>query len=259
MKCVYEAPNALEARMIADVIERSGISCRIDGEYLQGGVGELFVGDFIRILVEDEDYVAGRVVVKNWEATEVVEEPEIAPKSKINIIFSVSLSLLVGLIIGVGCTYFYFNTSITYGGMDHNRDGINDEVWTYVRGRIHKTEVDGNFDGEFDEIYTHTLRGGTNYSESDINFDGVFETFTMFENNLAYSSKQDTTNDGFKDLHTYYSLGVVDTVEFYDAATGHLIKTQKFNGFKLVSSKFDSNNDGVLDTIVEYDQYEEVK
>ncbi len=259
MKCVYEAPNALEARMIADVIERSGISCRIDGEYLQGGVGELFAGDFIRVLVDDEGYAAGRSIISDWEAAEVVKEPHREPESKKNLVFSVFLSLLVGVIVGVGCTNFYFNTSLTYGGMDHNGDGIKDEVWTYVRGRIHKTEMDRNFDGKFDEVYTYTLRRGINYSESDLNFDGVFETFTMFENNMGYLSKQDTTMDGFKDLHTHYSLGAVDTVEFYDSATGRLIKSQKFNGFKLVSSRFDSNNDGTLDVVVEYDQYEEIK
>ena len=41
MKTVYEAPNTVEAQMILDLLERAGLSGKISGDYLQGGVGEL--------------------------------------------------------------------------------------------------------------------------------------------------------------------------------------------------------------------------
>jgi hypothetical protein len=37
-------------------VEQRGISGRIEGEYLQGGIGELEAMDFVRVLVADEDY-----------------------------------------------------------------------------------------------------------------------------------------------------------------------------------------------------------
>ncbi|MEN8226403.1 MAG: DUF2007 domain-containing protein, partial [Bacteroidota bacterium] len=41
MKCIFEASSGLEAHMISNLLQQDGIEARIDGEYLQGGVGEL--------------------------------------------------------------------------------------------------------------------------------------------------------------------------------------------------------------------------
>ncbi|GMW06630.1 MAG: hypothetical protein AMXMBFR8_14270 [Nevskiales bacterium] len=41
MKRIYEAANAIEAHMIVHLLGQAGIEGRVEGEYLQGGVGEL--------------------------------------------------------------------------------------------------------------------------------------------------------------------------------------------------------------------------
>lgn len=41
MKCVFTASTGVEAHMVLNLLEQEGIEGRIEGEYLQGGVGDL--------------------------------------------------------------------------------------------------------------------------------------------------------------------------------------------------------------------------
>ena len=261
MKCAYEAPNGLKARMISDLISQVGIHCRVDGEFLQGGVGELFAGDFVRVLVEDEDYEQARLVVNTWQATQVnqISTDPVAKNKSSNNVLSIFIALVIGLLIGSGGIHSYYNTSETHGGADHNRDGVLDEKWTYLRDSISKIELDHNFDGNVDEIVYYSSRGLVNYAESDVNYDGVMETRTKYKNDKPVLRKSDSNGDGIKDLYTYYDDGGSFKMEFYNTQTHALIKVQYFDEFRLTSSKYDSNNDGILDTVVDYDQYEEIK
>jgi putative signal transducing protein len=74
MKCVYEASTGLDAHMILNLLEQRRISGRIEGEYLQGGIGELSAMGFVRVLVEDEDYTAAKLIISEWEAIQLPEE-----------------------------------------------------------------------------------------------------------------------------------------------------------------------------------------
>ena len=67
MKSVFEASSGLDAHMVLDLLAQRGISGRIDGEYLQGGVGELQAMGFVRVLVEEEDYAEARQIIDEWE------------------------------------------------------------------------------------------------------------------------------------------------------------------------------------------------
>lgn len=71
MKTLYEAANALEAHMLADLLKQEGLQAQVLGEHLQGAVGELPAGGFVRLLIPDEQYGAARAVVERWEATQV--------------------------------------------------------------------------------------------------------------------------------------------------------------------------------------------
>jgi hypothetical protein len=261
MKCVYEAPDGLEARMVADLIEQTGIACRVDGEFLQGGVGELFAGDFVRVLVAEDDFTAARAVVDTWQATQT-SMPDVEHAKPIGITqskLSLLIALVIGMAIGSGGIHSYYNTSETLGGADHNHDGVLDEKRTYLRGRISKIEFDNNFDGEMDDILHYSSRGKINYRETDLNYDGVMETYTKYRNDNPVLEKIDTNGDGIKDLYTYLKDRAIYKVEFYSSQTNALIKVQEFDDFKLVSSKFDSDGDGILDKVVSYDEYEEIK
>ena len=54
--------------MILNLLEQHGISGHIEGEYLQGGIGELSAMGFVRVLVADEDYAEARQIIGEWES-----------------------------------------------------------------------------------------------------------------------------------------------------------------------------------------------
>ena len=67
MILVYEANDAIEAHMMQDLLERNHIECRIDGELLQGGVGEIQTMGLIKVLVADTDFDNANAVIQDWE------------------------------------------------------------------------------------------------------------------------------------------------------------------------------------------------
>ncbi|MBU6954121.1 DUF2007 domain-containing protein [Hahella sp. CR1] len=71
MRQVYEAANVLEAHMIKGVLEQSGVTGFIDGEFLQGGMGELPAAGLVRISVNDVDYEQARSILRDWENSQV--------------------------------------------------------------------------------------------------------------------------------------------------------------------------------------------
>lgn len=70
MQTVYAASNSLEAHMILNLLESQGVPGRIEGEYLQGGVGELPVAGLVRVVVDEKDYQAAKEIVNKWEAVQ---------------------------------------------------------------------------------------------------------------------------------------------------------------------------------------------
>ena len=59
----------------------------------------------------------------------------------------------------------------------------------------------------------------------DNDFDGYFEThYTFSRNGYLLKGAIDRSRTGKPDVITYYTLGRIDMVEFYDLATGRLIK-----------------------------------
>jgi hypothetical protein len=74
MKSVYEASTGLDAHMILNLLEQRDISGRVEGEYLQGGIGELSAMGFVRVLVADEDYAKAMQIISEWEAIQPPEE-----------------------------------------------------------------------------------------------------------------------------------------------------------------------------------------
>lgn len=102
MKSVFEASSGLDAHMILNLLEQRGIGGQIEGEYLQGGIGELQAMGFVRVLVADEDYDEARRIVGEWEAAQPpAQEPE--PEERT----AVGLQLFVaGVILGAALMYW---------------------------------------------------------------------------------------------------------------------------------------------------------
>jgi hypothetical protein len=102
MKCVYEASSGLDAHMILNLLEHRDISGRIEGEYLQGGIGELSAMGFVRVLVADEDYAEAMQIIGEWEAIQPPEE-----KSRPETSTSISLRIFIsGVFVGAAIMYW---------------------------------------------------------------------------------------------------------------------------------------------------------
>ncbi len=256
MIVVFEASTGLDAHMISNLLEQKDITTRIDGEYLQGGVGDLQALNFIRVLVSEEDYSKAREIIEEWESQQPSGETKQNVNGKSNY---GALLFFIGLLIGIGATVLAYNTPVTKDGIDYNNDGKLDEKWTYKNHRLHKSESDRNLDGKIDKVDYFSRSGIIHTTKVDDDFDGVFESEYKYRSGQPYHQMTDLDQDGAIDHHAYFKHGILDTIEIIGNSSKSPKKWQQYKTGKLVSAKYDSNGDGEYDISYEYDYYEETK
>lgn len=254
MKLIYEASNSVEAHMILNLIKQAGLHGRIDGEYLQGGAGELPPIGLVRVMINESDYDDAIEIINEWDKNQYVHE-KINPDKKIGPFFGGIVGFLLGAVF-IGVTY---NTPITNDGIDYNGNGKLDEKWTYVNERISKSESDRNLDGKIDLIINYNRKGLSKTGKSDEDFNGTFESFHYYNNGNTVLTKSDTTGDGFNDYIVNYNNGVINMITFLSPENEKPIKIQKYKSLKLISAEIDTNGDGVMDLFHKYDSIEEIK
>ncbi len=254
MKLIYEAANTIEAHMVLNLLEQAGLSARIDGEYLQGGVGELQAFGIVRVMVAEGDYAEAEDIIREWDAQQPQQEvSEPVPKGSSGFGYGV-----IGFLLGIGAMVIYYHTPVTEDGIDYNGDGVLDERWTYKNYRIYKAEVDLNLDGKVDLIQTFDHKGMIETSLTDYDFNGTFESEASHHNGNAIWEKIDTTGDGFKDFNVSFKHGIYETVTFLNAASGKPVKIQYYGPHRIQEAEVDTTGDGVLDTRYIYDDIEEI-
>ena len=74
MRCVYQARDGLEAHMVADMLQQLGIAAQVQGDLLQGGVGELPAAGLVTVWVDNDDEGRAREMVERYQR----EQPESA-------------------------------------------------------------------------------------------------------------------------------------------------------------------------------------
>ena len=263
MTLLYEAENALEAHMLVDLLAQQHLSARIDGEYLQGGVGEIQTFGLVRILIDRADYEAARAIIDAWQTNhatpaDVVQETANSHPKKTVQMFKWILSCGLGFMLGAFFMYQYFDQPIYIDGIDYNQDGVRDETWFYSGERFIRAEIDRNFDGEVDMISHNNRLGLANFARLDNDFNGTFETIINYKQGSAILSRSDTNGDGFKNYEVKYQYGVVDRVYFLDKHTSQPIKVQYFNLGGLYKDEVDTDRDGTLDTVNKFDAFENI-
>lgn len=76
MRNIYEAANTIEANLLKGLLEQEGIEVFINGEYLQGGIGELPVSGIVTLSVEEDDVAAALKLIEAYEAGEYALQDE---------------------------------------------------------------------------------------------------------------------------------------------------------------------------------------
>lgn len=255
MKTLYQAANSLEAHMIVHMLEQQGIKGRVDGEYLQGGVGELPAAGLVRVVVPEEDYTAAKAIVDRWDASQPASQPHAAPVKAAGRLSA----FLLGAVLGGGAIFALYHAPIARDGIDHNRDGKVNDKWVYsATGRVLKNEVDRNNDGKVDYVARFGTDGAIYKLEQDDDFDGVFETVTAYRFGNPHVSETDTDNDGYRDLRTNFVNGVLDSVEYIYPATGYPQRIEYLKLGKITHAEIDVDKDGKMDKRLRYNDIGEV-
>ncbi|MFT5535252.1 MAG: hypothetical protein ACI802_003516 [Candidatus Paceibacteria bacterium] len=107
MKILYQAANLIEAHMIVHLLEQQQLQGRVDGEYLQGGIGELPAAGLIRVMVAEQDFDAAQELIRQWDAAQPAHAPvapAITPTQPLGM-------LAAGFVAGVLCTVAYYHST----------------------------------------------------------------------------------------------------------------------------------------------------
>lgn len=106
MKTVYEPANAVEAHMLANLLRQGGFSPFIQGEHLSGGMGELPALGLLRLNVPEDEHLAARRLLDEWEAeqgpalqADPMDNPTQGPR--LALWLTLGLGLVIGFVVGV--------------------------------------------------------------------------------------------------------------------------------------------------------------
>lgn len=74
MVIIYHAANSLDAHMIKGLLEQYNICAFIQGEFLQGGIGELPTAGLVTVSVDNKHQTEARSIIDEWEAASIIED-----------------------------------------------------------------------------------------------------------------------------------------------------------------------------------------
>lgn len=101
MRLLYDASNGIEAHLILNLLEQSGLSARIDGEYLQGGVGDIQAMGIVRVMVEETDYTEAMIIIDAWDVKSPELDTDGVGANKLNTVVVGTVGLICGIILTV--------------------------------------------------------------------------------------------------------------------------------------------------------------
>lgn len=79
MIIIYHAANSLDANMIKGLLAQYNIESFIQGEYLQGGMGELPAADLVTVSVDNSHEAEAKKIIAEWQSAAIVEEENTTP------------------------------------------------------------------------------------------------------------------------------------------------------------------------------------
>lgn len=253
MRSVYSASSLLDARMVADQLQREGIHAEIFGGYLQGGAGELPATGLVRVMVADEDLDRAARIVAEWERTTTERDNEhLTASSRAKTLAGFTL----GLITGIAGTWLYVSLpeqprqTLYY---DYNGDRRVDGWRERVNEQTVESRRDRNFDGVVDAWWYYDEHGRVARARRDDDFDGNAEFTLGYRNNQRHQGTVDANDDGVAEYQLYYEHGLLARKEILDPDSGALVSRLHYrNGKHLEKVERDTDGDGVIDTTVPF-------
>ena len=268
MQIIHHAANLTDAYLLRQLLEDAGIPVHLNGEYLQGALGEVPANSPILLMVPDEHVQTARAMVMDWERAtpqydEASEDDAAAPASAITpanrggSVFATIGSLLFGAVCGAAIVWTIYNRPGTPGEIDYDGDGRIDERMYFAGERVDRVELDRNRDGRVDQIFRYRAKGDLARIESDDDFDGRLERADDVRLGNFEVSTVDIDGDGAVDVRVSYENGVFALEEWLDD-NGEPIKTVRYRHGFPVSGEIDTDGDGKLDTARTYDARGEI-
>ena len=260
MRTVYEPANTLEAYMLKDLLAQQGISVHIVGEHAQSGVGELPASGVLRLEAEDDEAAAARAFLIQWDKHH--PEPQVSqlgqPSNPPRRWGSASL-LAFGALTGAFGMWIALQAPLGRYEIDHNRDGVDDELWTYsVTGKPLEMTIDRNFDGKIDYVQKFSADGLPSEAKADDDFNGVFETHIRFARGQTERTEVDTDADGYPEMHYIFQKGVLQKIKFLNPSNHQPLRTEYYKLGRMRYAEIDNDGNGTLDERVEYSALGEV-
>lgn len=271
MIIIYRAANIADAHLIRQLLEAEGIPAFIQGEYLQGAVGELPANTEILVHVADENADAARAIVDEWESAEpVMLEEEAAEKSLaagtlpsppaskrgMPIAWIVGSSAF-GAILGAGLVWNLLHAPRPPSEIDYDGDGRADEFAYFFGERLERVEQDRNRDGKIDQTFHYGSDGFVARSEGDDDFDGRIDQRMGYSGGQVAHVEVDFDGDGRPGYRAEYRHGLILSEEYMSAADIPVKRVEFKNGWA-ERDEFDSDGDGRMDTARRYDLNAEI-
>ena len=105
MRVVYDAYTSLDAYVVKNLLESEGIEAHIQGEYLQGGVGELSAMNLVKVSVNDHDIERARAIIEEWERQQPDEPRDFHADEQAGSGWNGLLIFMAGCLVGAAFTY----------------------------------------------------------------------------------------------------------------------------------------------------------
>lgn len=275
MKPVYEAENALDANLAKGILSQSGISAVIKGEYLQGGIGDIPLAGLVTVIVDDDDELAAREVLRRWQNGELSLDAESTDHSDYHPprygsvptsasdeqSFSKAIAaFLIGAAIAGTAVHLWYKTPQFSYGIDTDGDGVEDTYLHWQGDYLDREDLDRDQDGKLDGVRHYDSRGILSSWQYDDDFDGYFEVSGRARRGHDGYYDTDRNGDGVTDTRDHYRYHSIYTMtEFYGEDGKQVIKRFIYQDKGVSYAELDSDRDGSMDTFHLYNDIDEIE
>ena len=85
MKIAYHADDAIDAKLISDILNAGGVYAQVRGTHMQSAVGEAAAMGNVTVWVNDEDLMQAQSIIEDWDnAAYAIEDAELFAEDELD-------------------------------------------------------------------------------------------------------------------------------------------------------------------------------